>query len=440
MKRTLKWMAIVTMVVLMVPALLMAGGGKEAKPTGPVKLSLWGGFPEMEAFYKYAAEEYRKTHPNVEFTILTHPLREFEQKLSATIPSNTAADIIEISMYANQKFIEAGLIPELPPKVKEYFLAPNRFSEFVKKNNTYKDKLYGLPIFQGRTALFWNKKMFQEAGLSGPPKTLSEMAQYAKKLAKYDANGNLTRSGHSLRLSGQGSGVAEKFWFILYPMGGSILEESKEKGKYHAGYNSDAGRRALKYYIDALYVDKWDSHAIKHDADAFELELTAMFFRESWVIGDIAKKAPSLSYDTAPVPADVRWGRITNPVNLYVTRSCKNPDVAWDFAMFLNEEKNLVWLLDNVGWLPVRQDINLDSVLAKKPQFKAFVMSDPKYEEFGYTVIAAFDEIMTKLAERLVAAFLDKSLANNPAGIAKVIQDAANETNEILKKAKLYGE
>jgi hypothetical protein len=55
MKRTLKWMAIVTMVVLMVPALLMAGGGKEAKPTGPVKLSLWGGFPEMEAFYKYAA-------------------------------------------------------------------------------------------------------------------------------------------------------------------------------------------------------------------------------------------------------------------------------------------------------------------------------------------------------------------------------------------------
>ena len=440
MKRPLKWMAIIIMVAVMVPALLMAGGGKETKAAGPVKLSLWGGFPEMEAFYKYAAEEYKKSHPNVEITILTHPLREFEQKLSATIPSNTAADIIEISMYANQKFIEAGLIPELPPKVKEYFLAPNRFSEFVKKNNAYKDKLYGLPIFQGKTALFWNKKMFQEAGLSGPPKTLAEMAQFAKKLARYDANGNLTRSGHSLRLSGQGSGVAEKFWFILYPMGGSILEESKEKGKYHAGYNNDAGRRALKYYIDALYVDKWDSHAIKHDADAFELELTAMFFRESWVIGDIAKKAPSLSYDTAPVPADVRWGRITNPVNLYVTRSCKNPDAAWDFAMFLNEEKNLVWLLDNVGWLPVRQDINLDPVLAKKPQFKAFVMTDPAYEEYGYTVIAVFDEIMTKLAERLVAAFLDKSLANNPAGIAKVIQDAANETDEILKKAKLYGE
>jgi len=427
------------LLIALVAGFASAGGAQEQKG-GTVTLSIWSGYPEMEPFYKHAAEQYKKLHPNVEVTVLAQPLREFEQKLSATIPSDTASDIIEISMYANQKFIEAGLIPELPQNVKDYFMAPGRFSDFAKNNNTYKGKLYGLPIFQGRTALYWNKAMFKEAGLKEAPKTFAEMAEYAKKLVKTDASGNMTRSGHSLRLSGQGSGVAEKFWFVLYPMGGTILEEGKEKGKYHAGYNNEAGRKALKYYIDALYVDKWDSHMIKHDTEAFELGLTAMFFRESWVIGDIAAKAPTLEYDTAPVPRDVRWGRITNPVNLYVTRTCKNPDVAWDFAMFMNEPDNLVWLLDNVGWLPVRQDVDLSSVYAKKPQFKAFTMSDPKYEEFGYTVMASFDEVMTKLAERLVAAYLDKSLANNPSGIDKAISDAANETNEILKKAKLYSD
>jgi len=427
------------LLIALVAGFAFAGGAQEQKG-GTVNLSIWSGYPEMEPFYKHAAEEYKKLHPNVEVTVLAQPLREFEQKLSATIPSDTAADIIEISMYANQKFIEAGLIPELPQNVKDYFMVPGRFSDFAKNNNTYKGKLYGLPIFQGRTALYWNKAMFREAGLKEAPKTFAEMAEYAKKLVKTDASGNMTRSGHSLRLSGQGSGVAEKFWFVLYPMGGTILEEGKEKGKYHAGYNNEAGRKALKYYIDALYVDKWDSHMIKHDTEAFELGLTAMFFRESWVIGDIAAKAPTLEYDTAPVPRDVRWGRITNPVNLYVTRTCKNPDVAWDFAMFMNEPENLVWLLDNVGWLPVRQDVDLSAVYSKKPQFKAFTMNDPKYEEFGYTVMASFDEVMTKFAERLVAAYLDKSLANNPSGIDKVISDAANETNEILKKAKLYSE
>lgn len=408
-----------------------------AKSEAPVTLTLWGGFPEMEAFYKHVAEAYAKDHPNVKVEILTHPLREFEQKLSATIPSDTAADIIEISMYANQKFIEAGLIPELPANVRTFMDAPGRYSEFLHQNNTYKGKKYGLPLFVGRTALFWNKDMFAEAGLSGPPKTQQEAAEFAKKLAKTDASGNLTRAGHSLRLSGQGSGVAEKWWFILWPLGGTIAQEAGD-GKYCAGYNNDAGRQALKFYIDAVHVDKYDSHALKHDAEAFELGVAAMFLRESWVIGDIAKKAPNLKYDTAPVPSAVRWGRITNPVNLYVTRSAKNPEVAWDFAMFMVQPEHMNWLLENVGWLPAREDVDLSAVLAKVPQFKAFVMKDPNYAEYGYPVIAPFDEIMTKLAERLVAAYLDKSLANNPDGIAKVIADAATETDEILKKAGLY--
>ncbi len=435
------FVALMVILLVMVPfGTLMANGQSSDNEDGPVTISIWGGFPEMEPFYKYATEAYTESHPNVAFDIVTHPLREFEQKLSATIPSDTASDIIEISMYSNQKFIEAGLIPELPKKVKEFFDASGRFSDFSKSNNTYNGTYYGLPIFQGRTALFWNKTMFEEAGLSGPPETMNQMAEYAKKLSQYDADGNLTRSGHSLRLSGQGSGVAEKWWFVLYPMGGTIIEEGSTPGTYHAGYNNDAGRRALQYYLDAVYNDKWDSHNIKHDADAFVLEQTAMFFRESWVIGHAAKNNPDMDYGTAPVPSDMRWGRITNPVNLYVTRSCKNPEIAWDVAMFLNNEDNLSWLLNNVGWLPVRQDIDFSDIIADKPQFEAFMFNDPDYEEFGYVGIAPFDEIMTKLAERLVSGFLDEDLSKNPAAVDEFIREAAEETDKILKKADLYGD
>lgn len=411
---------------------------KAAPADKPVTLTIWGGFPEMEPFYKYAAEQYKKEHPNVTVDVVSQPLREFEQKLSATIPADTAADLIEISMYANQKFIEAGLIPELPANVKAFTEEKGRYTDFILKTNTFKGKRYGLPLFMGRTALYWNKAMFKEAGLDGPPTTFAQMAEYAKKLAKYDANGVLTRSGHSLRLFGQGSGVAEKFWFVLYPMGGTILEEVN--GKYKAGYNNDAGRKALKFYIDAIYKDKWDSLEIKHDAEAFQLGLTAMFFRESNVIGTLAKQAPNLEYDTAPVPKDMRWGRITNPVFLYVTRGSKNADVAWDFALFMVKPEMQAWMLDNVGWFPVRQDIDLTASLNKKPPFKAFVMKDPGYDEYGYPVIGPFDEVATKLAERLVTAFANKSLLDNPAGIAKVLDDAAKETNDILKKAGLLAE
>jgi hypothetical protein len=61
--------------------------------------------------------------------VLTSPLREFEQKLSATIPADTAACIIEASPYPMQKFLAAGLIPPAPANVVEFMTAAGRFPE-----------------------------------------------------------------------------------------------------------------------------------------------------------------------------------------------------------------------------------------------------------------------------------------------------------------------
>jgi len=103
-------------------------------------------------------------------------------------------------------------------------------------------------------------------------------------------------------------------------------------------------------------------------------------------------------------------------------------------------DANQQWMLDNVGWLPSRQDVDFSEILARKPQMKAFVELPAGYQEYGYVPIAAFDELLTKLAERLAMAYLNDSLAGNKAAIAKVISDAADETNAILKKAKLFSE
>ena len=177
---------------------------------------------------------------------------------------------------------------------------------------------------------------------------------------------------------------------------------------------------------------------MRRDAEAFQLEATAMFFRESWVIGDIAQRAPHLQYETALVPSDVRWGRIANMQNLYVTRSAKHPEVAWDFVLFMVSDDMQRWMFDNIGWLPSRMDVDYSEILNRKPQFRAFLDIPPGYEEYSYIPLAEFDEVLTRFAERLITAFQDSSLANNPAGIARVMAEAAEETNNILRRAGLY--
>ena len=58
---------------------------------------------------------------------------------------------------------------------------------------------------------------------------------------------------------------------------------------------------------------------------------------------------------------------------------------------------------------------------------------------FTVPPIGPIDEIQTRLAERLVAAFTDANLIDNPDGIAKVLSDAAKETDDILKREGLLG-
>ncbi|HEX9118456.1 MAG TPA: extracellular solute-binding protein, partial [Anaerolineae bacterium] len=298
-----------------------------------------------------------------------------------------------------------------------------------------KGKMYGMPLFVGSTALFYNKKMYADAGLTKPPETFDELLQQSQKLVKKDASGKVSVAGHGYRLFGQGSGVAEKFLFVLWPMGGDIIVQQPD-GKWKNGYDNDAGRAALTFYMDGLYKYVVDNPELKRDAEGFELGQSATFFRESWVVGDIKKNAPSLDYGTAPVPKGAkRWGHITQGISLYVTKSCKAPDVAWDFITSGMQPQFMQDLLRNVGWLPARQDVDYAPVLKDIPQFSGFMFKDPNYKGWTTPTIPVWDEVETKMAEHLIKTYTDKSLAGNPDGIAKAIHEMAVETDSILDKA-----
>jgi multiple sugar transport system substrate-binding protein len=260
--------------------------------------------------------------------------------------------------------------------------------------------------------------------------TMEEYDEYAAKLTQRDADGNPTVSGWSLRLSGGGGGIAEKFWINLHQYGGTVLEKAGDG--YKAGYVSDEGLAAFRQYVNAVSGDKTVTVDMPADAEAFQREQTAMFIRESWVIGDTAKKAPDLNYKTALLPR----GSIALPVNLYVAGgSDEAQQAAWDFAIAANQPEHLVWMLDNVGWLPNRSGVDYSGVVSAKPQFSAFVDLPDDYEFFTLPSIEPINEILTRFAAKLVDSYGDESLVDNDAAIMAVLESAAEETNKILDRA-----
>lgn len=413
--------------VRMAPGLILAG----TVTAQAQDVVIWGGFPEMTGYYERVAESMSDKYPDLNVIVEPIGLRDHEKRVALGLSSGLEdATVLELIGSTANRYIVNDLLPPAPSNVAKFVNDDSNFEAFFQETATVNGSVYGVPVFRGQGALFYNTDMLAAAGLDGPPMTMDDYDMYASKLTQRDGDGNPTVSGWSLRLSGGGGGIAEKFWINLHQYGGTLLK--KVGSGYHAGYANETGLAALRQYVNAVSGEKTVTVDMPADAAAFQRGQTAMFIRESWVIGDTAKKAPDLNYKTALLPR----GSIALPVNLYVSGgSDKAQQAAWDFAIAANQPDHLVWMLDNVGWLPNRSGVDYSGVVLAKPQFGAFVDLPEDYTFFTLPSIEPINEILTRFAAKLVEAYADEALVGNDAAMMAVLEASAEETNTILDRA-----
>lgn len=399
------------------------------------EISVWSGYPELAPFYEHVAEGMKAQYPDLSVKVEAISLREHEKRIALGLTSGEAAEIIELGTSTATRYLENELFNKAPDAVAAFVKDPANFNDFFQKSASYDGTVYGVPLFRGQSALYYNTEMFKASGLTEPPATMADYTKYAEALTQRDANGNPTVSGWSLRLSGGGQGIAEKFWINMFQYGQSLVEQDAS-GKWKASFANEEGRAALKQYLENVSTLKTVTVEMPADAEAFERQQTAMFIRESWVIGDIAAKAPDLPYATATLPR----GSIVAPVSLWISGEGEKADAAWAFAQAANEPDNLLWLLDNVGWLPNRLGLDYSTILEAKPALAAFVEYPDTYEFFSLPNIGPVEEILTRTAARLTDAFANRALATDDAGIDAVLVAMQDEINGLLKREGLLAE
>jgi ABC-type sugar transport system, periplasmic component len=389
----------------------------------------------MDAVWKEAAAAYQATHPNFQLTIFsTADLRGFEQKLATALPSKTAGDIIFADNPFMAQFVDQNLMAPPPPSLQA-LINGGAFNKVTINQVTSNGKIWSVPNRSSTKALYYNTDMFTAAGITEPPHTMDEILADAAKLVQRDASGKVVRSGISLRWSGQGSGVGQKFEVWMEQFGGSLLTQTSP-GKWKADYNTEAGLKAFEIYVNAL-KDKIDDPRIASDTKAFESQGTAMYVREPNVVADIAKNAPTLvgHYGTVSLPV----GSLFGMTSLFVPAASPNQAAAWDFINFLSEPAQQLSIPTIAGWLPGRIDLDTKDFLAKNPTYAGFLNMPAEFTLYVDPVLPEWDEIETKLSTHLVAAFTDTSLAGNPSKMMDLLNQWAGETNSILKKDGHFG-
>ena len=134
-----------------------------ASPASAEKLTIWSGWPDLAPFYKRVGDQLKAKYPDLDISVEAIALREHEKRLALSLPSGAAGDVIEMEVEA-ARYLEAGLIPEPPASIVDFVKA--NYDMTRVKTAMYDGKIYGVPLFQGQGALFYNTDMFAKAGLN----------------------------------------------------------------------------------------------------------------------------------------------------------------------------------------------------------------------------------------------------------------------------------
>jgi len=197
---------------------------------------------------------------------------------------------------------------------------------------------YGIDVY----GLTWNKDQFKEVGLDPekPPKTWAEFRDYAKKLTKRDAQGNITRVGYAIRHVGQPHGVVHKHFWAIYGAGAALVDNPLALRGGKTMINTPGGKAALQLVLDMLDVDKSTSLNFPDPRAAFLKGISSMQISETVSIHARApKEAPDLKWGMALPPVPKVGDRPASNLGgwLYVVpKLAKNKAEAWQVIEYIN--------------------------------------------------------------------------------------------------------
>lgn len=165
----------------------MAAGGM-ATSAQAVEIEYWQYFFEARVdAIDQLIEEFEAENPDITVVHTQFPYADYRTKVAAAIPAGEGPDVVQLFYGWLHDYQEAGLLQPLPEDVFDPATIEAEFFPMVQAMKT-DGRYYALPTAVRSLALFWNKRLFEQAGLDPevPPATLDELVATATALTERD--------------------------------------------------------------------------------------------------------------------------------------------------------------------------------------------------------------------------------------------------------------
>ena len=276
----------------------------------------------------------KETGINVEIQVT--PWDQYWTMLEAGASGGELPDVFWMHSNEFTKYAKYDILLDLTDKIKDSQKVDlTKYPKDIVDLYNYDSKQFAVPKDIDTIGLWYNKKMFDEAGIAYPDATWTwdTFREAAKKLTKADGS----QYGYSLNPTSTQDG-----WYnMVYSMGGSILSEDSKQSTM----NDKNTIKALNFVTDMIKDGSMPPYEVisENGADAlFTSGKVAMVFQGSWMVNYLTtNEYVAANGDVAVLPKDAQTG---NRVSLYnglgwaAAANTSNPDAAWQLIEYLGSK------------------------------------------------------------------------------------------------------
>ncbi|MFW6034937.1 MAG: ABC transporter substrate-binding protein [Halothermotrichaceae bacterium] len=304
-------------------------------------------YEEESDIWQGIEENFNKAHPDIELNLVSVADNEYmEQKAASMIAGNIPLDIVWTDSSVNQALGKSGLLEPLEPYFEKDNIDLDDFFTSSINDATWDGEIVGWPAVPMAYLIFYNKDLFDEAGVEYPSNdwTIEEFVEKSKKLTDKDNH----QYGYNTR-----PWIGTHDLAYIYAYGGKWFNEDQTAGAV-TDPGTVKGYQLIQDLINKYEVAPSPSTSSQQAGVSFDSGNIAMNWSGTWDIRGT---------ETNPSKWDFNWGVALPPKgpegqypvvisnNWSIVSRSQRKEEAWTFLKWWNSEENQIYLAEN-GELP----------------------------------------------------------------------------------------
>lgn len=299
-----------------------------------LKLAMWDDV--QQSYEQHLIDNFMKANPDIKVTLELTPFDSYFTKCEAAAQGESLSDVLWMDIPDFGRFANSGLLLPIDDRVKAAGIDLSMYERVSIQTYTFDGMLYALPRDIDSMGLWYNKKIFDQAGIP-----------YPNDDWKWS---DLEKSGLVIKEKVKGvypvtfEYYSQNAWQnIINQNGGTILNAEKTKSNWDSPRNIGA-IKWMKKLIDIGICPSAEAGDL-NVYELFQSDKVAMYYGGAWCALPFSENELVRNHiGVAEMPAGIKDATAAHTISYGIYSHTKNPDAAFRLIQFLTNKESAEYI------------------------------------------------------------------------------------------------